>query len=206
MRASSTVFSPAPPDRSPLRHLLLLGLLPLAACAPSADATAAPEEVVQLQPAQPEPVTPPFPDVTGALWATTASPDRILYRKPGAEPFFALACEQNGPEAQLVITRFAPAPPGGKAVLAMDGNGYIGRWHADAAVVNGERVWRTKIAPDEFKVRALKGLRSIEATLPGAGTVVINQNDLPRQLIERCEAFNAAQPPAAPPPPAPPAR
>ncbi|WP_228243382.1 hypothetical protein [Porphyrobacter sp. GA68] len=172
----------------------------LASCAPAAaDAAAAPEERVSLHTVQ-EPAAAPFPDVTGALWAVTASPDRILYAVPGEQPFFALACEQNGPEARLVITRFAPAPPRGKAILAMDGNGYIGRWHADAVEADDGWVWRTEVAPAEYKVNALKGLRSIEATIPGAGTVIINQNDLPRALIARCETFNQARVLVGPPP------
>lgn len=130
----------------------------------------------------------------------TASPDRILYGLPGGQPFFALACEQNGPQARLVITRFAQAPPRGKAILAVDGNGYIGRWHADAVEQDDGWVWRTEVAPAEYKVNALKGLRSIEATIPGAGTVIINQNDLPRALIARCETFNQARAPSGPPP------
>ncbi len=129
------------------------------------------------------------PDVTGARWATDASPHRIVYGKEGEAPLIALECVQNGPQPQLLLTRLAPAPAGGKAIFAVDGNGYIGRWHADAAEVNGERVWQSTIDLSEYKLPALTGPRFIEATVSGAGTVVIHQNELPRQLVETCRGF-----------------
>lgn len=188
-----------------MRLPLLTSLLALAACSPpAADAYAAPDGG-PAEPRQQARFTPlPSPDVTGALWAPSTTPDRILYGKPGETPLIALACEQNGPQAHLTLTRFARAPEGGKAVYAVDGNGYIGRFHADATEVGDAWLWQARIAPDEYKVQALKGPRSIEATVPGTGTVVINQNELPRELIERCEAFNSSQPPAAQPSAAPP--
>lgn len=131
------------------------------------------------------------PDVTGAVWQPSTNSQRILYGKPGQPPLIALACEQNGPQPHLRLTRFAPAPAGGKAVFAVDGNGYIARWKADAAKAENGYNWQSIVGLDEYKLNALLGPRSIEATVPGTGTVIINQNELPRQLIEQCRSFIA---------------
>lgn len=170
------------------RFLLLTGLLTLAACGSPAAQTKSANGAQQAAAAN----TPlPSPDVTGARWVASTTPQRILYGKPGQPPLIALACEQNGPQPYLRLTRFAPAPKDGKAVFAVDGNGYIARWKADAAKVGDSYNWQSIVALDEYKLGALLGPRSIEATVPGAGTVIINQNELPRQLIEQCRSFIA---------------
>lgn len=173
-----------------MRILLATSLLALAACSPpAADSYAARSEPSATL----QDVLAPLlsPDVTGAQWVPSATPHRIVYGKPGEMPLLALACEQNGPQPYLRLTRFARAPEGGKAIFAVDGNGYIARWKADAAEIDGGYVWQSVVGLNEYKLNALLGLRSIEATIPGAGTVIINQNDLPRDLIETCRSFIA---------------
>lgn len=161
----------------------------LAACSPSAADNIAPSEPAAQQAAAEPPL--PSPDVTGAVWQPATTPHRILYGKPGQPALIALACEQNGPQPHLRLTRFAPAPEGGKAVFAVDGNGYIARWKADAAKAENGYNWQSIVGLEEYKLNALLGPRSIEATVPGTGTVIINQNELPRQLIEQCRSFIA---------------
>ena len=187
-----------------MRFLLAFSLLVLAACSPPATARYAARSDVQAQQQQPQSTfTPlPSPDVTGAQWVPSSTPHRIVYGKPGEMPLIALACEQNGPQAHLTLTRFALAPEDGKAVFAVDGNGYIGRWKADAAQASGGYVWQAVIGLDEYKLNALLGPRSIEASVPGAGTVIINQNELPRELVETCRSFTAPPLATGQPPPA----
>lgn len=172
-----------------MRFLSAFSLLTLAACSPSAADDIAPSERAAQQAVTELPLS--SPDVTGARWVASTNPQRILYGKPDHPALIALACEQNGPQPHLRLTRFTPAPAGGKAVFAVDGNGYIARWKADAAQAEGGYNWQSIVRLDEYKLNALLGLRSIEATIPGAGTVIINQNDLPRQLIEQCRSFIA---------------
>lgn len=133
----------------------------------------------------------PSPDVTGARWVLTNLPQQIVYGKPGEPPFIALACEQNGPRPHLRLTRLVAVPAGAKAVFTVDGNGYIARWKVDAAKADGGHNWQGIVDLDDYDLNALLGPRSIEATVPGAGTVIVNQNELPRQLIEQCRSFIA---------------
>ena len=173
-----------------MRLFIPVSLLALAACSPpDAEAPAARASEVE-QVAIPF-ASLPSPDVTGARWVPTSLPQQIVYGKPGQPALIALACEQNGPQPHLRLTRFAPAPAGGKAVFAVDGNGYIARWKADAAKTADGFNWQSIVGLEEYKLGALLGPRSIEATVPGTGTVIINQNELPRQLIEQCRSFNA---------------
>jgi hypothetical protein len=177
------------PDRLHLSHLLVLALAStLVACGSPAAQTESANGAQQAAAAN----TPlASPDVTGARWVASTNPQRILYGKPGEPAFIALACEQNGPQPHLRLTRFAPAPEGGKAIFAVDGNGYIARWKADAASAGDGYDWQSIVGLEDYKLNALLGPRSIEATVPGAGTVIINQNELPRQLIEQCRSFIA---------------
>lgn len=173
-----------------MRIAILPSLLALAACSPpAADGYAARSAGGAAQQAGLAPL--PSPDVTGADWVPSTTPHRLVYGKPGEMPLLALACEQNGPVPHLTLTRFARAPEDGRAIFAVDGNGYIGRWKADAVEASGGHVWQAIIGLDEYKLNALLGDRSIEATVPGAGTVIVNQNGLPRQLIETCRGFIA---------------
>lgn len=138
----------------------------------------------------------PSPDVTGARWVLTNLPQQIVYGKPNEPPFIALACEQNGPQPHLRLTRLVAAPASAKAVFTVDGNGYIARWKVDAAKADGGHNWQGVVDLDDYDLNALLGPRSIEATVPGAGTVIVNQNELPRQLIEQCRSFIAPPRPA----------
>jgi len=199
-RSRKNVATPSPspatgpqftPDHLRLSRPLMLALAStLAACgSPAAQTNSARSaDGAQHTAAVNTPLT--SPDVTGARWIATTS-QHILYGKPGEPAFIALACEQNGPQPHLRLTRFAPAPKGGKAIFAVDGNGYIARWKADAAKAGDGYNWQSIVGLEEYKLNALLGLRSIEATVPGTGTVIINQNELPRQLIEQCRSFIA---------------
>lgn len=173
-----------------MRLSIIFSLLALAACNPPAtDTYVARSDRNTLAELIETPLA--SPDVTGAAWVPSTTPHRLVYGRPGEMPLLALACEQNGPVPHLTLTRFARAPENGQAIFAVDGNGYIGRWKADAVEASGGHVWQADIGLDEYKLNALLGDRSIEATVPGAGTVIINQNELPRQLIETCRGFIA---------------
>ncbi len=174
--------------------LIALGLQFVAACSPPATdhyaeraARFAPQtsaETVELIPS---------PDTQDAVWARSREADRLIFGNPGQTPFIALACERDGVTSKLRLTRFARAPQGGEALIAMIGNGHIARWPMDATRAGNADVWQGDIALDNAKIEVLAGGRSVEATLPGTGTVKLNASPLPRELIQRCERFNSPE-------------
>ncbi|WP_066532882.1 hypothetical protein [Erythrobacter sp. CCH5-A1] len=140
------------------------------------------------------------PDVTGAVWASTANPLRLVYGIPGKPVLLALEClDAKAPEARLRITRHAPADPGASAILALIGNGYIGRFPVDAASVKGQRVWEGEAPALTSEWDALKPEREATVTVPGAGLLKLNPSPLPMALVDACRS----EPTSAPPPLAP---
>lgn len=136
------------------------------------------------------------PDVTGAVWAATANRLRLVYGIPGQPVLLALECiDPASPEARFRITRHAPADPGASALLALIGNGYIGRFPVDATSLKGQRVWEGEAPALTPEWDALKPEREATVTVPGAGLVRLNPSPLPMALVEACRG--------APPPPVP---
>jgi hypothetical protein len=179
-----------------VRWAAACGLAMLAACRPPA----ADHYVtrVELQPASGDAhVLMHSPDTTGAIWAGTASPDRLLYGKPGETPLMALECAGEGTLRSLVVTRFAQADAHAKAMLALIGNGHVSRFKVDSTWNGRGWLWQGRIAPGDPLLDVLTGQREVEATIPGAGTLKLNPSSRPAELIERCRRLVA---PAAPPP------
>ncbi|MEM7688901.1 MAG: hypothetical protein AAF291_07745 [Pseudomonadota bacterium] len=131
----------------------------------------------------------PSPDTQGAVWAISPSnPDRLIYGVPGSPALLALTCLTDTLPASLRITRMSPADEGAGALLAMVGNGHIGRIEVDAVEVGRRFVWRgEKLAADE-KWEPLAGPRTVTVTVPGAGMVTINENEIAMAFLEKCRA------------------
>lgn len=146
---------------------------------------------------QPAPLPPiASPDATGAHWAPSpANPQRLLYGKPGQRPLFALECGGPGTAPAIVYTRFAGADAHAKAVLALIGNGHVARLKIDAVRIGTGWRWQGSAPAASEDFEALTGARQIEATVPGAGSLILNPSPLPGELITRCRA---PAPPAAP--------
>ncbi len=126
----------------------------------------------------------PSPDVTGAVWAATPNPLRLVYGVPGKPVLLAIEClEPAAPTARLKITRQSPADPGASALLALIGNGYIGRFPVDAANVKGQSLWQGE-APAIVK--------EWDALKPE------NPSPLPMALVTMCRGNLSPEPPAAP--------
>lgn len=131
----------------------------------------------------------PSPDVTGAIWTSTANPLRLVYGVPGKPVLIALEClEPAGPAARLRITRHAPADPGASALLALIGNGWIGRFPVDATRVGNRALWQGEVPAAAREWDALKPVREATVTVPGAGLVRLNPSPLPMALVEACRA------------------
>lgn len=129
------------------------------------------------------------PDTEGAIWAPGPKGRRLIYGKPGTRPVMALECE-NG---MLTYTRFAVADPHAKAVLALIGNGHVQRLWIDATQ-NGEAwLWRGSVPADDERLEVLTGPHAVEATVPGAGSLILNPSRLPGELIRHCRGGDATE-------------
>lgn len=181
-----------------MRNAALLPMILLAACNPPA----ADDYVARVGMTERVAPSPPMltPDTKGALWAPSpANPLRLLYGKPGQRPLFALECMDGPGGPMLTYTRFAAADPQAKAILALVGNGHVSRLKIDAARVDGAGgnrwLWRGSEPAESLSFEGLTGGRQVEATVPGAGSLILNPSQLPGELILLCRALI---PPATP--------
>lgn len=170
------------------RPLLLL-LIPLAACKPpptDADLSRAMPEAEQTFASDPL----PSPETEGAGWARSPQNDqRIIYGIPGEPALLALECVAvDGTLPNLRITRLSPADEGAGAMLAMVGNGHIGRLPVDATEIGSRIYWQGEANATDILWEPLAGPRHLIATVPGAGMVDLNPSPLPGEFIEECRA------------------
>lgn len=181
------------------RPLILAGLLltaPLTACQPPpSDAAVTRVSLLSSASGPSEPLA--SPDTTRAIWASTAAPLRLVYGVPGQPVLLALECiAQETPQARLRITRHANADEGAGALLALIGNGHIGRFAVDATTVGGRVLWQGEVPALDPGWDALKPEREATATVPGAGLVRLNPSPLPMQMITACRGPALPVPPA----------
>lgn len=182
-----------------LRAGICVALIALGGCKPSAtDDYVARVALDEARVYASEPL--PSPDTEGALWAESDRPGRILYGKPGETPLMALACEEGGDGARVHITRFAAADPEAKAILALIGNGHVARLHVDATWNGRAWLWEGYVGTDDPGLGALTGRHRVEATVPGAGSVILNPSARPRHLIEVCRGERSRAEPVPPEP------
>lgn len=131
----------------------------------------------------------PSPDTKGAVWAVSAKDaDTLIYGVPGNQAVMAIACVGDSTPARIRITRMSPADEGAGAMLAMVGNGHIGRVPVDAVKVSGKLVWQGDTMAADSDLEPLAGPRQLTATIPGAGMVTLNPSALPMQLLDDCRA------------------
>lgn len=149
----------------------------------------------------------PSPDTTRAVWASTANPLRLVYGVPGQPVLIAIECRKPAaPDASLVITRHARADSGAAALLALIGNGWIGRFEVDAVAVGGQVLWQGEAAAQRPEWDALKPEREATVTVPGAGLVRLNPSPLPMELVTACRGLPVPPELSMPAPNVPPTR
>ena len=139
------------------------------------------------------------PDTEGAQWVET-SPRRIVYGIPGKPAQMALECLPDKDEPKFRITRISPADEGAGALLALIGNGAIGRIEVDAVEIGGRFLWQGEVRADDPRLDPLIGDKELTATVPGAGLVKINPGPLPAELLAICRGIpieEVLEPPAA---------
>ena len=177
---------------------IALALSSLSACKPP-PTDAAVARVSLLAPAGPS-VPIASPDTTGAIWTSTpANPLRVVYGVPGKPVLLALEClAPASPDAKLRITRHAPADTGASALLALIGNGWIGRFPVDATRVGNRALWQGEVPAAAREWDALKPVREATVTVPGAGLVRLNPSPLPLALVSACRGPAEPALPAAP--------
>lgn len=132
----------------------------------------------------------PSPGTEGAVWAESEKGERLIYGIPGQPVLLALACLRDAPEPILRITRLSPADEGAGAMLALIGNGAIGRMEVDATEVSGRSIWQGALPAADERWEPLNGPREITATVPGAGMVTINPSPLPAQFLAECRGLS----------------
>jgi len=138
-------------------------------------------------------VEPTSPQVEGAIWASSGGPERIVFGKPGAPPFLALACIGTGSARAIEVTRFAQTDPEAKGMMALVGNGHVERLKIDAEYNGRGWLWRGRYRPADTRLEAFTGTRKLELTIPGAGTLVLEGSTDPGQLIELCRRLSAPE-------------
>jgi hypothetical protein len=142
----------------------------------------------------------PSPDTTGAVWTPSAQKEgRIVYGIPGEPVLLALECLAAAPPATpaIRIARYAPADKDAGALLALIGNGAIGRLEVDAIRNGARQIWQGEAPADHPGWEALNGPREITATVPGAGLVRLNPSPLPMEFLADCRGALPAAPASA---------
>lgn len=174
---------------APLSGLALaIGIAGLAACKPPPTDADMGRDLPEQTPAYAsEPL--PSPETQGAVWAPSPkNPDRLIYGIPGSPALLALTCLTDSALPRLRITRPSPADEGAGALLAMVGNGHIGRVEMAAVEVSGAWVWRGEVLAADTDLEPLGGPRSLTVTVPGAGMITIEENELAMQFLEDCRS------------------
>ncbi len=131
------------------------------------------------------------PDTEDAVWVESDRAGRILYGVPGGTPLMALACDEQNGTRFVHVTRFAAADPEAKALIALIGNGHTARLPIDATWNGRVWLWEGNYPASSLDLNVFTGPRRVEATVPGAGSVILNPSPRPAQLVEACRRESA---------------
>ena len=134
----------------------------------------------------------PSPDTQGAMWALSPQSDRrIIYGIPGQPALVAIECgEAEGAGVpDLQITRLSPADEGAGALLAIIGNGAIGRIEVDATKQGSRYVWQGRAPASDTIWEPFEGPRKVTVTVPGAGMVTLNPSETPWTFLSECRGI-----------------
>ena len=141
------------------------------------------EQRVELD-RKPEFASPPIdsPDTESAFWSGGDTSTTLRFGKPGNAPLFSIDCSQG----RIILTRHAPADAQASALMPLIGNGRIERVPVDAVNSGEGYVWQGQFPANDDQLDVFAGSRSVEATVPGAGTIDLAASSEPGALIARC--------------------
>ena len=131
------------------------------------------------------------PDTDDARWTVAPDGQAVAFGNAGERPFLSLACRVKDDPPTIRVIRHAEARPGEKALFPVLGNGTISRFKADAALEDGEWRWQATVPADDALLEVFTGAREIEATLPGAGSLIISGSRVPGEFIAWCRRGGA---------------
>jgi hypothetical protein len=134
----------------------------------------------------------PSPDTKDASWTVSGNGRAIDFGRPGQKPFLTLACNLKTDPAQVTLIRHVSARPGEKALFPVISNSTNARFKVDAALHAGEWRWEGTLPADDPQLDIFEEGQSLEATLPGGGTLKIAASGVPRQFLEWCRARGQA--------------
>lgn len=131
------------------------------------------------------------PETSEATWTVSGNGQSIGFGNTGQAPFLSLACRVRDNPPTITVIRHAPARPGEKALFPVIGNGIIARFKVDALLRDNEWRWEGTLPADDALLEVFTGARQIEATLPGAGTLLIGGSRIPGEFIAWCRKGGA---------------
>ena len=131
------------------------------------------------------------PDTDDARWTVAPDGQAVAFGNAGERPFLSLACRVKDVPPTIRVIRHAEARPGEKALFPVIGNGTISRFKADAALEDDEWRWQAVVPADDALLEVFTGAREIEATLPGAGSLIISGSRVPGEFIAWCRRGGA---------------
>jgi len=131
------------------------------------------------------------PDTKNARWTVAPNGQAVAFGNPGERPFVSLACRVKDDPPTIRVIRHAEARPGEKALFPVLGNGTISRFKTDAALEDDEWRWQAVVPAEDPLLDVFTGGREIEATLPGAGSVIIAGSRVPGEFIAWCRRGGA---------------
>ncbi len=130
----------------------------------------------------------PSPDTTGAAWSVDESGKSIGFGLEGETPFLSLACTitTDRTEPSLTIIRHSQSEPGAKVLFPVLGNGMNSRLNLDATLAKEGWRWQGTYPASAPELDVFTGDRTIQATLPGGGTLDIPGSTLPGEFVNWC--------------------
>ena len=131
------------------------------------------------------------PDTDDARWTVAPDGQAVAFGNAGERPFLSLACRVKDDPPSIRVIRHAEARPGEKALVPVLGHGTISRFTADAALEDDEWRWQAVVPADDPLLEVFTGAREIEATLPGAGSLIISGSRVPGEFIAWCRRGGA---------------
>ncbi|MXO59422.1 hypothetical protein GRI89_07695 [Altererythrobacter salegens] len=131
------------------------------------------------------------PDTKDAKWTVAKNGQSIDFGIEGGKPFMSLSCKLKDAPPTIHIIRHVTTRPGEKALFPVIGNGMISRFKVDATLADGEWRWEGAVPAEDGSLEVFTGRRELEATLPGAGSLMIEGSAIPGEFIDWCRKGGA---------------